>query len=140
MSHTKKIEAGEYIITDLGISSNSVSIYIPSDKTAIRATVLNVGKVKDFLVYRVSFITSEALAVDYAIQWDLEPYGDDWTIKNNGTGLYLGVDNCGGDTGTIAPKKIPYPWKIEEDKSNSDVLRYDTAPIISLQPYTESWI
>ena len=67
MSHTKKIEAGEYIITDLGISSNSVSIYITSDKTAIRATVLNVGKVKDFLVYRGSFITSEALAIDYAI-------------------------------------------------------------------------
>ena len=67
MSHTKKIEAGEYIITDLGLSSNSLSIYITSNKTAIRAAVLNVGKVKDFLVYRVSFITSEALAIDYAI-------------------------------------------------------------------------
>ena len=62
------------------------------------------------------------------IKWDLEPLGDNWTVKNNDSGLYLGVDNCGSDTGTIAPKKVPYPWKIEADPNSSDVLRYEFVP------------
>ena len=41
---------GEYIITNLGLSSNSVSIFITQDKKSIQAAILNVSIVQQYLV------------------------------------------------------------------------------------------
>ena len=50
MTRRLAIIPGEYIITNLGLSNNSVSIFITQDKKSIQAAILNVSIVQQYLV------------------------------------------------------------------------------------------
>ena len=50
MTRRLAIIPGEYIITNLGPQSNSVSIFITQDKKSIQAAILDVSIVQQFLV------------------------------------------------------------------------------------------